>query len=196
MPAVHPISAEIKKHSDMTKAVRISLVLCAFIYAAIGFFGYLLFGDSTMADILSNFDRNSGTPLGQFLDDTVRLSYAIHLMLVFPLLNFSLRINVDGLLFPKSTPLPSNSTRFVVLTGFLLGLIYLVAIAIPSIWSFFQFLGSTSAVCIAFVFPGAIVLRYGFHCFIPLLRLFDCWNWEKLCWEVSKFSKCHLLYIP
>ncbi|KAJ8647705.1 hypothetical protein MRB53_000728 [Persea americana] len=156
---VHPISAEIKKHSDMTKAVRISLVLCAFIYAAIGFFGYLLFGDSTMADILSNFDRNSGTPLGQFLDDTVRLSYAIHLMLVFPLLNFSLRINVDGLLFPKSTPLPSNSTRFVVLTGFLLGLIYLVAIAIPSIWSFFQFLGSTSAVCIAFVFPGAIVLR-------------------------------------
>ncbi|RWR78988.1 Amino acid transporter [Cinnamomum micranthum f. kanehirae] len=156
---VHPISAEIKNHSDMTKAVRISLALCAFIYAAIGFFGYLLFGDSTMADILSNFDRNSGTPLGQFLDDTVRLSYAIHLMLVFPLINFSLRINLDGLLFPKSMPLPSNTTRFVVLTGFLLGLVYLVAIAIPSIWSFFQFLGSTSAVCIAFVFPGAIVLR-------------------------------------
>lgn len=172
MHAVHPISAEIEKHSDMTKAVRVSLVLCAFIYAAIGFFGYLLFGESTMADILSNFDRNSGTPLGLFLNDTVRLSYAIHLMLVFPLLNFSLRINADGLLFPKSTPLRLDTTRFAALTVILLGFIYLAAIAIPSIWSFFQFLGSTSAVCIAFVFPGAIVLRYGFcvACLIDIVQ--------------------------
>ncbi|KAJ0045340.1 hypothetical protein Pint_06620 [Pistacia integerrima] len=35
----------------------------------------------------------------------------------------------------------------------------LEAIFIPDIWTFFQFLGSTSAVSLALIFPGAIVLR-------------------------------------
>ncbi|XP_058110523.1 amino acid transporter AVT6C-like [Magnolia sinica] len=157
---VHPIQAELLNPSDMTMAVRISLVVCSAIYIAVGFFGYLLFGESTMSDILSNFDhRSSDGPLGLVLDDTVRLSYAVHIMLVYPLLNYSLRINVDGLIFPKSRPLASDITRFVVLTGFLLGLVYLAAIVFPNIWSLFQFLGSTSTVCVAFIFPAAIVLR-------------------------------------
>eukprot|EP00262_Sarcandra_glabra_P016254 TRINITY_DN5243_c0_g1_i3.p1 TRINITY_DN5243_c0_g1~~TRINITY_DN5243_c0_g1_i3.p1 ORF type:complete len:197 (+),score=2.48 TRINITY_DN5243_c0_g1_i3:262-852(+) len=159
MLAVHPIRAEMSTTSDMTLAVRISLIICSIIYAAVGFFGYLLFGDSTMPDILSNFDRNSGTPMGSFLNDTVRLSYALHLVLVFPLLNFSLRTNVDGLIFPKAAPLVSKNARFLSMTGFLLGFTYFAAIAIPNIWYFFQFVGSTSAVCLAFIFPGAIVLR-------------------------------------
>ncbi|XP_058110522.1 amino acid transporter AVT6C-like [Magnolia sinica] len=156
---VHPIRYELHKLSDMTTAVRISLILCAIIYAAVGFFGYLLFGDSTMADILTNFDRNSDSATGAVLNDIVRLSYALHLMLVYPLINFSLRINVDGLIFPKSLSLASDATRFLLITAFLIGFVYIVAIAFPNIWSLFQFVGSTSAVCIAFVFPGAIVLR-------------------------------------
>ncbi|EOY17634.1 hypothetical protein QUC31_006821 [Theobroma cacao] len=156
---VHPIGFEMDKPSDMISAVRISLVLCAAIYFTTGVFGYLLFGDSIMPDILVNFDQNSGSAVGYLLNDIVRLSYAFHLMLVFPLLNFSLRSNIDEFLFPNKTLLAKDNTRFVSLTLVLLAFSYLAAIAIPNIWYFFQFVGSTSVICLAFIFPGAIVLR-------------------------------------
>ncbi|XP_031278802.1 amino acid transporter AVT6C-like [Pistacia vera] len=156
---VHPIGFELNKPSDMILAVRISLVLCAAIYFTIGLFGYLLFGDSIMADILVNFDRSSGSAVGSLLNDIVRLSYALHLMLVFPLLNFSLRVNIDELLFSKKPILAKDTTRFLSITFVLLAFSYLAAIFIPDIWTFFQFLGSTSAVSLALIFPGAIVLR-------------------------------------
>ncbi|KAM1236556.1 hypothetical protein ACFXTH_037762 [Malus domestica] len=94
---VHPIGFELGKSSDMISVVKISLVLCAAIYFSIGLFGYLLFGDAIMVDILVNFDRSSDSAMGAVLNDAVRLSYALYLMLVFPLLNFSLRVNLDEL---------------------------------------------------------------------------------------------------
>ncbi|RRT74990.1 hypothetical protein B296_00011488 [Ensete ventricosum] len=157
--AVHPIRAELSKTSDMMVAVRISILLCSVIYAAIGFFGYLLFGESTMADVLSNFDRDTGSPVGSILNDAVRLSYVLHLALVFPLLFFSLRISIDELLLPQATDHASGTCRFVLLTVLLLGLIYTASILFPSIWTLFQFFGSTTAVCISLIFPAAIVLR-------------------------------------
>ncbi|KAK8517182.1 hypothetical protein V6N13_092469 [Hibiscus sabdariffa] len=156
---VHPIGFEMQKPSDMISAARISMVLCAAIYFTIGVFGYLLFGDSIMADILINFDRNSGSAIGSLLNDVVRLSYALHLMLVFPLLNFSLRANMDEFLFPNKTVLAKDNTRFMCITLGLLAFSYMAAIAIPNIWYFFQFMGSTSAVSLGFIFPGAIALR-------------------------------------
>ncbi|CAO1946436.1 unnamed protein product [Urochloa humidicola] len=156
---VHPIRAELSKTSDMKAAVRISLVLCAAIYAAVGFFGFLLFGDATMADVLANFDRSSGAGVPQALNDAARLSYALHLVLVFPLLLFSLRVNVDELLFPGRRPLANDTRRFVSLTAVLMAVLYALAIAIPSIWTLFEYSGSTFAVTISLIFPGAIVLR-------------------------------------
>lgn len=158
--AVHPIRTELSKTSDMKAAVRISLVLCAAIYAAVGFFGFLLFGDATMADVLANFDRSSGAGVPQALNDAARLSYALHLVLVFPLLHFSLRVNVDELLFPGRRPLATDTRRFVALTAVLMAVLYALAIAIPSIWTLFEYSGSTFAVCISLIFPGAIVLRH------------------------------------
>ncbi|CAH9113098.1 unnamed protein product [Cuscuta europaea] len=159
---VHPIGIELGKASTMASAVKISLVLCSLVYFSIGIFGYLLFGESTNADILVNFAQSSsssGSPVTSVLNDIVRLSYALHLVLVFPLLNYPLRANVDELFFPKKILLANDSTRFVSLSVFLLALSYVAAIGIPSIWYIFQFLGSTTAVCLAFIFPGAIALR-------------------------------------
>lgn len=150
--------------ATMISAVRIALVLCATIYCTIGIFGYLLFGDSTMDDILVNFDQSSGSSISSFLNDIIRLSYAFHLVLVFPLLNFSLRTNIDEFLFSKKPALAVANTRFVLLSLALLVLSYTLAIAIPSIWYLFQFMGSTSAVCLAFIFPGAVALRYPLLC--------------------------------
>ncbi|KAJ0045022.1 hypothetical protein Pint_06617 [Pistacia integerrima] len=75
------------------------------------------------------------------------------------LLNFSLRVNIDELLFSKKPILAKDTTRFLSITFVLLAFSYLAAIFIPDIWTFFQFLGSTSAVSLALIFPGAIVLR-------------------------------------
>ena len=145
----------------MIPATKISVILCAAIYFATGLFGYLLFGDATMSDILVNFDESSGSSIGSLLNDIVRLSYALHLMLVFPLMNFSLRANLDELMFPTmKAPLAKDTKRFVGLTLALLICCFLSAIAVPDIWYFFQFLGSTTTVSIAFIFPAAIVLRY------------------------------------
>ncbi|KGN50711.1 amino acid transporter AVT6C-like isoform X2 [Cucumis sativus] len=157
---VHPISFELRNSRNMMTAVRVALILCAIIYFAIGIFGYLLFGDSLMSDILTNFDQTFGSSTGaNLLNDIVRLSYAFHLMLVYPLLNFSLRFNINELLFPNRPPLASDTTRFFTITMALLLFSYLAAIAFPNIWSIFQFMGSTSAACLAFIFPGAIALR-------------------------------------
>ncbi|KAL6503784.1 hypothetical protein OROGR_025707 [Orobanche gracilis] len=157
---VHPIRAELGRPSDMSSAVRISLVLCVAIYFAVGFFGYLLFGDSIMADMLVNFDKTSDSVTGIILNDTVRLSYAIHLMLVFPVMNYSLRANIDELFFPK---MPTGNVRFLSVTCILVAFIYVAAIVIPNIWIFFQFMGTTTVMCLMFIFPSLIVLR-DVHC--------------------------------
>ncbi|CDY27235.1 BnaA09g35670D [Brassica napus] len=155
---VHPIGFELKDPLHVIPATKISVILCAAIYFATGLFGYLLFGDATMSDILVNFDESSGSSIGSLLNDIVRLSYALHLMLVFPLMNFSLRANLDELMFPTRKPLAEDTNRFIGLTLALLICCFLSAIAVPDIWYFFQFLGSTSTVSIAFIFPAAIVL--------------------------------------
>ncbi|XP_020596780.1 probable sodium-coupled neutral amino acid transporter 6 [Phalaenopsis equestris] len=155
---VHPIRSELSRVTDMKPAVRVSLILCTLIYATVGLSGYLLFGDDTMSDVLSNFDKSSASPI---LDDAVRLSYALHLVLVFPLLFYSLRLNIDGLVFRNSQqrPLTADAGRFLSLTAILLALVYVAAIAIPNVWTVFQFIGSTTAVGISLIFPGAVVLR-------------------------------------
>ncbi|XP_073296901.1 amino acid transporter AVT6C-like [Primulina huaijiensis] len=157
---VHAIGIELGRPADMILAVKISLILCAVIYFAIGIFGYLLFGDSTMDDILVNFNQTSaGSTISSLMCDLIRLSYALHLVLVFPLLNFSLRANIDEFLFSKRPVLAVDTKRFVFLSLALLVVTYILAITIPSISYIFQFMGSTSAVCLAFNFPGAIALR-------------------------------------
>ncbi|XP_047943834.1 amino acid transporter AVT6C-like [Salvia hispanica] len=160
---VHPIRAELGRPSDMSAAVRISLILCVAIYFSVGFFGYLLFGESIMADMLVNFDKTSDSVMGIILNNTVRLSYAIHLMLVFPVMNYSLRVNVDELLFPKKPHLAAENIRFLSLTCTLLALIYAAAIAIPNIWYFFQFMGTTTVMFLMFIFPSSVVLK-DVHC--------------------------------
>ncbi|XP_017984128.1 PREDICTED: putative sodium-coupled neutral amino acid transporter 7 isoform X2 [Theobroma cacao] len=120
---IHPIRGELGRPSDMSSAVRISLAVCIAIYFSIGFFGYLLFGDSIMADMLVNFDQNSDSAVGQ------------------------------------KPVLARDTPRFAILTCALLAVTYIFAIAIPNIWYFFQFLGSTTVVSLSFIFPGAIVLR-------------------------------------
>eukprot|EP00250_Pteridium_aquilinum_P003850 c14125_g2_i1 orf=277-1626(-) len=156
---VHPVLNELQDESQSKTVVRTSLVLCTSIYLATSLFGYLLFGSSTLSDVLLNFDTDLGVPYGTILADIVRVGYAIHLMLVFPLLNFALRLNVDGLICPRAGALSLDTRRFWILTSCLIALTFVGASFIPDIWDAFQLTGSTSSVCIGFVFPASLVLR-------------------------------------
>ncbi|TKY50116.1 sodium-coupled neutral amino acid transporter 6 [Spatholobus suberectus] len=156
---VHSIDNELEDSSKMHGVVRASLVLCASVYLLTSFFGFLLFGEGTLDDVLANFDTDLGIPFGSVLNDAVRFSYAAHLVLVFPVVFYAVRINLDGLIFSSSRPLGQDNFRFASITFSLIGVIFLGANFIPSIWDIFQFTGATAAVCVAFIFPAAITLR-------------------------------------
>lgn len=160
---VHSIDNELEDTTQIKAVVRTSLALCSSVYVMTSLFGFLLFGDSTMDDVLANFDTNLGIPYSSLLNDAVRVSYAAHLMLVFPIVFFPLRLNLDGLLFPSARALVLDNVRFALMSIGLISVIFLGANFIPSIWDAFQFTGATAAVCIGFIFPAAITLadRHG-----------------------------------
>lgn len=156
---VHPIENELEDPSKMKSIVRTSITLCTSVYVATSFFGFLLFGNRTMDDILANFDGDLGIPFSSLLNDIVRMSYVIHLMLVFPIVFYSLRLNVDGLLFPYAIPIVFDDRRFFSVTAALMGFIFMGANFVPSIWDAFQFTGATATVAVGFIFPAAVALR-------------------------------------
>lgn len=162
--AVHPIADELAGTADssgekMQNVVRWSMLLCGTIYLCTATFGYLLFGEGTSEDILSNFDTDLGVPFSDVICVIVRISYAVHIMLVFPLLNFSLRLNVDAILFPRATPLAHDTLRFSLITGFLICSVFFGAAIVPNIWIAFQFTGATVTVCLGFIFPALVLLK-------------------------------------
>ncbi|XP_021905176.1 amino acid transporter AVT6A-like isoform X2 [Carica papaya] len=156
---VHSVDNELEDKAEIKAVLQTTLALCSSIYVVTGLFCFLLFGDSTFDDVLANFDTDLGIPYSSLLNDIIRVSYGLHLMLVFPLCFYPLRLNLDGLLFPSARPLALSNMRFVLITIGPTILIFLGANFIPSIWDAFQFTGSTSAVCLGFIFPASITLR-------------------------------------
>ncbi|XVF20879.1 hypothetical protein REPUB_Repub12eG0041300 [Reevesia pubescens] len=156
---VHSIDSELEDSTQIRPVVRTALALCSTVYIMTSFFGFLLFGDATLDDVLANFDTDLGITYSSLLNDAVRVSYAAHLMLVFPIVFYPLRVNMDGLLFPSARRLALSNMRFAFITAGLITVIFLGANFIPSIWDAFQFTGATAAVCLGFIFPAAITLR-------------------------------------
>ncbi|KAJ9559705.1 hypothetical protein OSB04_004865 [Centaurea solstitialis] len=158
---VQPIYNELEDPSPkkMNKVGRLTTVLCVMIYASTAIAGYLLFGDGTESDILTNFDKPLGIRFSTALTYIVRVGYVLHLVLVFPVIHFSLRQTVDALAFDGKAPLSESRVRCLALTFVLLALVYLGSTMIPSIWTAFKFTGATTAVSLGFTFPALIALR-------------------------------------
>lgn len=117
---VHTINNELEDSTQIKSIVRTSLLLCSTIYITTTFCGFLLCGDSTLDDVLANFDADLGIPYSSLLNDIVHIGYVVHLMLVFPIILFALRLNLDGLLFPSAGPLASDNQRFALITVLLI----------------------------------------------------------------------------
>ncbi|KAG9455563.1 hypothetical protein H6P81_000071 [Aristolochia fimbriata] len=159
---VQPIYNELEGRSPkkMNQVGRITTVICVVVYALTAISGYLLFGNDTESDVLTNFDQDLGIRFSLALDYVVRIGYILHLILVFPVIHFSLRQTVDALVFKGWPPLVDSGKRSVVLTHVLLILIYLGSTMIPNIWVAFKFTGATTAVSLGFIFPSLIALRF------------------------------------
>lgn len=158
---VHPIYNELRGRSPakMNRVGRITTVLSVMIYASTAISGFLLFGEATDSDVLSNFDKDLGIAFSSILDNVIRVGYVIHLVLVFPVIHFSLRQTLDCLLFKGSKPLSVSNKRFYMLTVTILALLYLGSTVIPNIWVAFQFTGATTGLSLGFIFPSLIALR-------------------------------------
>ncbi|CAI7746021.1 unnamed protein product [Closterium sp. NIES-53] len=93
------------------------------------------------------------------MDDIVRVGYIIHLLLVFPIVHFPLRLTADILLFPKARlPLWRSQRRFFWLTAATMGFILLCGVLVPDIYALFSLLGAIVAVSIGFTFPALLAL--------------------------------------
>eukprot|EP00253_Pinus_taeda_P007434 PITA_07434 len=87
---VQPIYNEMQDRTPakMNRVGRITTALCVLVYESTAISGYLLFGQSTDSDILSNFDKDLEIPFSSILDNIIRVGYVLHLMLVFPVIHF------------------------------------------------------------------------------------------------------------
>lgn len=157
--AVHTIQNELVEEPQMKAVVEASLTLCASVYVTTGLFGYLLFGESTLPDMLSNFDADLGIPYGSLLNDIIRVSYGCHIILIFPIVFHPLRLNLDGILFASSQPLATDNVRFTVISLLLIVTGLVGAIYIPNILIVFEFVGATAGFLMAFILPAAIALK-------------------------------------
>ena len=160
---VPPIYNELEGRSPqkMNRVGRITTILCVLVYSLTALSGYLLFGEDTESDILTNFDKDLGIRFSSALDYIVRVGYILHLILVFPVIHFSLRQTVNALVFEGSPPLSESRKRSLGLTVVLLVLIYIGSTMIPNIWTAFKFTGATTAVSLGFIFPSLVALRLG-----------------------------------
>ncbi|KAL5056821.1 hypothetical protein RYX36_028425 [Vicia faba] len=158
---VQPIYNELEGRSPqkMNRVGRFTTILCILVYAATALSGYLLFGDDTESDVLTNFDKDLGIRFSSALNYIVRVGYILHLILVFPVIHFSLRQTVDTLIFKGSPPLTVSKKRSLGLTLVLLILIYIGCTMIPNIWTAFKFTGATTAVSLGFIFPPLVAIR-------------------------------------
>ncbi|KAJ4798889.1 Amino acid transporter family protein [Rhynchospora pubera] len=158
---LHSVTNELEDSSKILPIIRTSLGLCSAVYVLTSVFAYLLFGQETQEDVLANFDSDLGVPFSTLLNDIVRVSYVLHIMFVFPLVFFAMRVNLDGLCFPsrRHAPLANDNRRFYFFTVVILVVVYVAAIFVPSIWDAFQITGATATACIGFIFPASIALK-------------------------------------
>ncbi|XP_071713865.1 amino acid transporter AVT6E-like [Rutidosis leptorrhynchoides] len=160
---LQPIYNELEGRSPhkMNTVGRMTTVLCISIYCLTAISGYLLFGNDTESDVLTNFDKPLGKEFSTVLNYIVRVGYVLHLILVFPVIHFSLRQTVDALAFEGSAPLHESRQRCLIWTFTLLALVYIGCTMIPSIWTAFKLTGATTAVALGFTFPALIALKLG-----------------------------------
>ncbi|XP_075253999.1 uncharacterized protein LOC142345669 isoform X2 [Convolutriloba macropyga] len=104
-PALFPLMELLE--DDTPKSIEYvtqrAMVFVAALYSSVGVFGYLMFGESALGDMLHNFNQSA-------LTDFFKLSFAFSILFSFPLVVYPLRSSLETLLF-QNLAHPSSQKR-------------------------------------------------------------------------------------
>ncbi|CAD6336103.1 unnamed protein product [Miscanthus lutarioriparius] len=122
---VQPIYNELKEKTpqNMYKVGRISTVLCVVVYALTALSGYLLFGEDTESDVLTNFDKDLGIRFSSLLNYIVRIGKK----------TLTLTVVLLALIYLGSTMIPNIWMAFKftgATTGLALGFMFPALVAL------------------------------------------------------------------
>lgn len=135
------------------------------VFLTIGISNYVVFGPDLKPDVLVNYSAASLGGLlaakpALYLSAAVKLAFLINGLVSLPMYLWPYQHNLWAALPRESPEARMSDPRSFALTNIAsLAGCTLVALLVPSIWKPLKLLGGTAVSCMAFVFPGLIVLR-------------------------------------
>eukprot|EP00057_Strongylocentrotus_purpuratus_P027433 XP_011681907.1 PREDICTED: putative sodium-coupled neutral amino acid transporter 10 isoform X3 [Strongylocentrotus purpuratus] len=140
----------------MEDVVSKGVNLVAFVYMAIGFFGYITYyTDGIKGDILLNQPPS-------LISDGLKLGFALSVALSFPLCVFPCRASIFSLLCPNADSNPITGMThippimFRVITVVILAITLTIAILIPNVEVVLSLTGATMGSLACFILPALI----------------------------------------
>ena len=143
--------------------VQRALALCTAVFITVAASGVLIFGSKTEGNILINLTPEAISTIipknaAVIMCFSFRLGYCTCLLSTFAMLNWALRSTVTKLTLGVDQDMLSYRS-FLTTSYCLLGFLYGVSIAFPSVWKAMSLTGSTAAVFLAFILPGALAIK-------------------------------------
>uniref|UniRef100_A0A1I8NFE8 Amino acid transporter transmembrane domain-containing protein n=1 Tax=Musca domestica TaxID=7370 RepID=A0A1I8NFE8_MUSDO len=150
---VLPLENNMKTPEDfggMTGVLNTSMVIVATLYTAVGFFGYLKYGDGVKGSITLNL------PQDEILSQLVRVAMAVAIFLSYSL-QFYVPVNVVEPIIQnqfdttRARELASTSTRIALVT-----FTFILAACIPNLGPIISLVGAVSSSTLALIAPPVI----------------------------------------
>uniref|UniRef100_H2YM25 Amino acid transporter transmembrane domain-containing protein n=1 Tax=Ciona savignyi TaxID=51511 RepID=H2YM25_CIOSA len=153
--AVLPIYAEIERPTParMQKVANTSIGLCFVLYSLASLFGYLTFYNWMEAEMLLMYSYVNASDVMTLI---VRLTVLLAVVLTVPLTHFPARKALTFLIFPDRDF--SWKIHLGIMT-FLLSLINVLVIFVPSIREVFGIIGATASTMLVFILPCVFFLK-------------------------------------
>ncbi|XP_024423394.1 solute carrier family 38 member 6 isoform X1 [Desmodus rotundus] len=165
--SILPIYCELQSPSKkrMQNVTNTAIALSFLIYFISALFGYLTFYDKAASDILQDYRKY--LPRDAVVR-TVRLCFLCAVLLTVPLIHFPARKALMMMFFSNFS---FSWIHHFLITLALNIIIVLCAIYVPDISNVFGVVGSSTSMCLTFVFPGLFYLK---------LSREDFLSWKKL----------------
>ncbi|CAG2114919.1 unnamed protein product [Medioppia subpectinata] len=152
---VLPLQKEMREPDSFGGSVGVlntGMTVVACLYTAVGFFGYLKFGDKVLGSITLNLPAEP-------LYETCRLMFALAIFLSYAI-QFYVPFNIiwPSVQYRFKLKADTKKTRFVelLLRAFLVASTFALAAAIPRLDLFISLVGALSSSCLALIFPPII----------------------------------------
>ncbi|XP_061530756.1 sodium-coupled neutral amino acid transporter 3-like [Phycodurus eques] len=154
-PEVLPIYTELRDPTKkrMQNVANISILAMFIMYLLTALFGYLTFYGAVESELLHTYSRVD--PL-DVLILCVRLAVLVAVTLTVPVVLFPIRRAILQILCPDK---PFHWARHISIALFLLILVNVLVIFVPSIRDIFGLIGATSAPSLIFILPGIFYIR-------------------------------------